>query len=236
MIGDGLFHTQLNTAEQILGELDLLEERQPSPNKTLGASRFRGMTYRQVYEECVREYAYDFLLADQSLLLFIKTGHNCHDGSLSYSFLECPVKVMVYREFVGNEIGVNIMDDDFDYEVDAWGDELRADYEQYVNSRDTKSVVTPLRYDYKASDYRPGIHPASHVHFGHENEIRVGTQRVMKPLSFLLFVLRQRYPKAWDRLRGTEKMPVHARNVRNDLDVVDVAYWSDLDQHEIYLH
>jgi hypothetical protein len=236
VIGDGLFQAQLNTIEQILESMEMLEERQLSPNKSLGASHFRGMTYRQVYEESVREYAYDFRLSDQSLLLFIKGGSNCHDGALSYNYLECPVRVMAYREFVGNMNGVTVMDEDFDEVVDEWGDELRPDYEQYVNSLDSKHVVTPLRYDYKASDYRPGIHPASHVHFGHENEIRVGTHRVMKPLSFLLFVLRQRYPAAWERLRGTKDMPVHVRNVRNDLDVVDAAYWADLDLHEIYLH
>lgn len=235
MIGDGLFHAQLNMVEKILDDMALLEERQPAPNKKLGASHFRGMSYRQTYEECVKEYAYDFRLADQSLLLFLKSGTTCHDGTLNYSYLECPVSVMAYREFVGNEIGLDVVDEEFDEQVGAWGDDLRSDYEQYVSSLDAKSVVTPLRYDYKTADYRPGVHPASHVHFGHGNEIRVGTQRIMKPLSFLLFVLRQRYPNFWEGLRISKDMPVHVRNVRNDLDAVDAAYWGDSDLHEIYL-
>lgn len=236
MIGDGLFNAQLNTIEQILEIMEILEERQPVPNKNLGASHFRGMTYRQVYEKCVQDFAYDFRLSDQSLLLFIKCGSNCHDGALSYNYLECPVKVMEYREFVGNMIGVTIMDEEFDDEVDVWGDDFRADYEQYVTSLESKHVVTPLRYDYKASDYRPGIHPASHVHFGYENEIRVATHRVMNPLSFLLLILRQRYPDVWIKLRKTQDMPKHVKNVRDNLDMVDAKYWTELDQHEVFFY
>jgi hypothetical protein len=236
MISEGLFQTQLNKVEHILNELDLLEERQPSPNLSLGASHFRGMSYRQIYEECVREYAYEYRLTDQSLLLFVKSGSNVHNGSLSYSYLDCPVKVMPYREFVGNEIGMDVMDENFDEEVDSWGDQLFSDYDQYINSLNNKSTVTPLRYDYKASDYRAGIHPASHVHFGHENEIRVGTNRVMRPLSFLLFLLRQRYPAEWDQLRNMRQMSIYVRNVRSELDLVESTYWSERDQDEIFLH
>src|SRR6516164_9231972 len=46
-------------------------------------TRAKGLTYRQVYEECVKEFAYDFRLRDQSLMMFVKGGNNEHDGSLS---------------------------------------------------------------------------------------------------------------------------------------------------------
>jgi hypothetical protein len=143
---------------------------------------------------------------------------------------------MVYREFVGREIGISVMDRDSDERIDDWGDELRADYEQYVNSLVTKNSVTPIRYDYKAADYRPGIHPASHVHFGQSNEIRVGTYRVMKPLSFVLFLLRQRYPREWEQFRLSGDMATHARNVRHDLDIVHATYWDVHDEYELILH
>ena len=236
MIGDGLFRTQLNEIETILEQVGILEERQQSPNKGLGAARFRGMSYREVYEESVREFAYDFRLSDQSLLLFIKSGNNQHDGSLNYCYLECPVKVWEYREFVGNEIGLSIMDENFDSEVDSWGDEMRANYEQYVSSMNSKSSVTPLRYDYKATDYRPGVHPASHVHFGHDNDIRVGTKRIMMPLSFAFFVLRQHYPRKWEQVRQINDMVRYVRNVRDNLVTVTTPYWNAQDDQEIFLH
>lgn len=237
MIGEGLFQTQLNTINDILAELKVLDERQGFPNKGLGAADFKGLDYRGVYEKCIREYAYDFRLFDQSLLLFTKIGNDVNDGELGYSFMECPVKVMAYREFVGGQMGLTVMDEGFDEAVAEWGDVLRSDYEQYVTSLNLKSVVTPMRYDYNATQYKAGRHPASHVHLGFENQIRVGTQRVMKPLSFVLFVLRQRYPDEWMQfLQNHANMLPLCRNVREDLDPVDAAFSDALDQHELVLH
>ena len=101
MIGEGRFRTQLGHIERLLIRLSLFEERVHAPNKSLGAAHFRGMTYRQVYEECVKEYAYDFRLSDQSLLLFLKDGTSDHTGSLSFSYFECPFHAMTYKEFIG---------------------------------------------------------------------------------------------------------------------------------------
>jgi len=58
MIPRGRFNSQLATVETILKSLAVLEDRTMAPNKGLGAAHFRGMTYRQVYEECVKEFAY----------------------------------------------------------------------------------------------------------------------------------------------------------------------------------
>jgi hypothetical protein len=192
MIGDGQFAAQLETAESILRRMKILAERQAFPNKALGAADFRGLPYREVYGKCVREFAYDFRLSDQSLLLFVKSGDNVHNG-LSFSYYEPPAEVLPYEEFVAAQLGLSPSEPDFQDAIDSWGDELRVDYEQYVDSAELKKAVTPVRYDCKASDYRPGVHPASHVHFGFATDIRVGTRRVLNPLSFILFILRQRY-------------------------------------------
>jgi hypothetical protein len=235
MIGDGRFQAQLSTAEKILKKVGLLEERAMSPNKGLGAAHFRGLSYRQVYEECLREYVYDFRLTDQSLLLFVKGGRNEHDGFLNFCYYECPVSVMSYTDFVAAEYGLSPFDDGFDDEVAAWGDDFRADYEQYVTSMELKNVVTPIRYDYSASDYHEGVHPASHVHFGFANEIRVGTRRVMNPISFVLLLVRQRYPRQWATVLTIEERRIWCRNVRDDIDKVDQAYWKEQDELELAL-
>src|SRR5262249_40204231 len=101
---------------------------------------------------------------------------------------------------------------------------------------DSKNVVTPIRYDCKASDYKEGRHPASHIHFGFGNEIRVGTRRVMNPISFLLMIVRQCYPDRWEALRRLQYASSWCRNVRENLDEIDVAYWNDADQLELAMH
>lgn len=236
MIPEGRFNTQLAAIEGLLGRLELLEERQANPNKSLGAGHFRGMKYRQVYEECIREYAYDFRLVDQSLLLFARGGHDQHDGLLGFCYYESPVNVIPYKEFVALELGITPDHPDYKKVIKEFGDELRADYEQYVGSQDSKAVVTPLRFDYKSADYRAGIHPASHMHFGFANHIRVGTRRVMNPISFVLFILRQRYPEKWVAFRKLKTADLLCRNIREQLDMVHDDYWCQEDEHEVALH
>jgi hypothetical protein len=233
MIGDGQFQSQLEAIEAILKKLDLLSERQPFPEKSLGGAMFRGKPYQEVFAICLREFAYDFRLNDQSLLLFIKEGSDIHSGSLKYSYYEAPVSVISYRDFVLFEAGAG--EDIAEETLNEWGDELRPEYESYVSSTQLKNAVTPVRYDCQSSDYRTSVHPASHFHFGVGNDIRVGTRRVLTPVAFTLFVLRQRYPAAWEKLLKWRNSDVLCRNIRPALDLVDCKYWIPEDERELYL-
>ena len=236
MIGEGLFFTQLETIENILREINLFEERQRFPNRNLGAKDFKGLSYREVYARYIAEFAYDFRLSDQSLLLFRKGGSNMHDGCLSFSYNESPSDVMSYLEFVADQNNINVEDSSLQEIVSFWGDGLRTDYEQYVNSMELKSAVTPIRYDYHSKDYRSGVHPASHFHFGFGSEIRVAARRVMNPISFVLFVLRQQYPEHWAALWTVQSFSNWRRNVRDNLEMVHSDYWCHGDEGELYLY
>jgi hypothetical protein len=199
-------------------------------------TRAKGLTYRQVYEECVKEFAYDFRLRDQSLMMFVKGGNNEHDGSLSYCYYEAPVAVMSYEEFVADQFRLTPLDAEYQEALLTVGDELRPDYEQCVVNMESKRYVTPIRYDYKASDYREGVHPASHVHFGFANEVRVGTRRILNPVSFVLLIVRQRYPRAWETVLKHRRAQYWCRNVREEIAEVNGAYWKALDLREMAFH
>lgn len=235
MIGDGQFRAQLERIEQLLTKLALLADRQHSPNRSLGAAHFRGKPYREVYEISIRELAYDFRLTDQGLLLFTKAGKDIKTGTLSFSFYESPVAVMSYQEFVALQVGIIPSDPNYNKSIEEWADEFMSDYQGYVVSSDLKSLVTPLRYDYKAEDYRPGAHPASHLHFGFANNVRVATRRILNPIAFTLFILRQCYPDAWQRLLSWDESETVTRNVREFLNDVDALYWQSRDEQELFL-
>jgi len=227
--GEGLFQTQINTVEEIFKRIGLFEERQHHPNKSTQASSFRGKSYREVYEICLRDYIYDFRLADQSLFLFVSGYDNHHILHPAFSYYECPQNIMDYKSFVEDALGMELNPEQLD-------DEFRIDYEDYVVSADFKRVVTPLRYDYDPKCYEAGSHPASHVHFGFSNEIRVATRRIMNPISFALFVVRQIYPFQWKLLRQQANATIWCRNVREHLDEVDDSYWENEDDMEAMLH
>src|SRR5689334_22358637 len=135
MIGEGPFQVQLNECERIVAELGLLEERNPTPNKRLGAGHFKRMSYREIYSTCIVEYAYDIKLADQSLLLFTKSGSDEHDGALGFSYYECPVDVVSYKDFVVSELALaDPLDPDCARQLEEIGDSAREQYDEYVAS------------------------------------------------------------------------------------------------------
>jgi hypothetical protein len=65
--------------------------------------------------------------------------------------------------------------------------DLRGGYELYLQSDLAERHTTPLRYDYEPALYRVGIHPAGHIHFGLNNEIRLMYQKDFKP--FVIYVV-----------------------------------------------
>lgn len=235
MIGESIVGPQLETIEKLLKKLSLFAERSAFPRTSPGASELRGKPYREAYEMVFRENAYDFRLSDQSLFQFNISGTDIHNGSIRYCYYEAPIIVMSYEQFVAFELGLKPDESRYKNMIQEWGDESRTEYEDYVRSSDLKSAVTPLRYDCKANDYRPGIHPASHMHFGVENDIRVGTRRIMTPIAFVLFVIRQRYPDAWSDILKWNNPHQLCRNFRDQLKMVDEKYWCKTDEQELYL-
>jgi hypothetical protein len=233
MLGGGVFGSQLNAVEAVLRRLELLESRNPSPNYSRGASHFRQMSYREVWEEYFKTYNYDFLLVDQSLLTFEMDGQNERDGQLRYAYYECPYTLKSFDEYCLEFVGGNGPWRDGWIELE---DLLRDEYAEYIVQCDATGPVTPIRYDYQASDYRPGGHPASHVHFGHKSNIRVATRRVMLPVSFVLLIVRQVYPERWSRLLSWGDSSQLCRNVRDALEPVNNDYWKQDDMNELFLH
>lgn len=232
----GLFGSQLNTIERVLREVQLLDARERFPKRTLRAADFRGKSYRAVYELSVGAFAFDFKLKDQALLLFLSEGSDCHDGRLSYSYLESPFDVISYQDFLAFQFQLPPTDPAIQELLQSGDASLAAEYEQYLASSPSKTVVTPIRYDYSAAQYRAGLHPVSHMHFGFGNEMRVATRNILNPMSFTLFVVRQRYPESWLRLSSDARNSNLFNQIRQALDRVDNAYWCSDDDREMCLN
>jgi hypothetical protein len=234
VIGDGIFNDQINRAADLLSRVKLLEKQEYSPNRHVEGAIFRGKSYRECYNLTIQNYAYDFILSDQSLIHFAKSGTDLYDGGLSFNYLDCPMEVQSYESFAANWLEISKEEDDYDAKLEEWGGTLRQEYEQYLHTCEMRPV-TPIRYDYAANAYMPGRHPASHVHFGFNNHIRVATKRVLKPLSFVLLVIRQRYPVEWMEVLAMDTDRILCREIKNSLDCVHDDFWDEADQHEMML-
>ncbi len=221
---EGIFRTQINTAWDILKRLELDEERVVLPNyPRRAASMFRHLSYLETWKLCFQEQYYDFQLSDSSLLQFTVDSYS--PLALRYVYYECPYQSLTYADFL-EEQGTSR------HEV---GDELVPDYEDYLSTCDMKETVTPIRYDYSPEQYMAGIHPASHIHFGHRNSVRVATKNILRPLSFLCLIIRQCYPDAWRQLLTIQEAESWCKNVRENLERVNEQFWNSLDKWEMIL-
>lgn len=146
------------------------------------------------------------------------------DPKPSFSFLDCPIDAMPFSEFLAQER---------EADPSITRHDLVGQYEEYLATCPPKAALTPIRYDFDPTAYRPGIHPAAHVHVGLDNHIRIGLRRELTPLAFFLFVVRQRYPRHWEYLLDHALATRLPRLIREELD--QVGKYQSKDDFEHYL-
>lgn len=221
-LGRGKFAAATAAAEALLEQADLLEARNQMPRYPSDMpSTLRRLQYREAWARCAREGWYDFLLIDQSLFQFRLDG-----DYRSFGFLECPLTLLSFEDFAFDKLGS-------DWEV--MESELREEYETYLSADLAEKSVTPVRYDYEPKLYRPGVHPAGHIHFGIGNQIRVCVTKLMNPMSFCLFIIRHFYPAKWEALISGDDGKLACREVRDNLTDVPKKYFGHLDHLELQL-
>ncbi|MDV4181112.1 DUF2290 domain-containing protein [Rhizobium brockwellii] len=218
----GKFKASCNEVIDLIGYCDLLDNmnahvRYPHDMPSI----MRKLTYRERWRVCIDEGWYDVILSDGSLFQF-----RYEPNHLSYSYIVCPFAFMSFEDFAFDRLG----EDWREFEL-----ELQDEYELYRTSDIAEQSVTPIRYDYEPLLYRKGFHPAGHLHFGIDSHIRVGTRKVLTPLSFLLFILRQNYPVTWEKILAHEEVKIFSREIRENLVDVGAEFFSEEDAYEHYL-
>jgi hypothetical protein len=185
----------------------------------------KDMKYLQLWEFLRSEDFYDFILNDGSLLQFRYEN----ETKFSYSYFEFPFN----QQYIDRLDFFQDPEKYIDADIDA--DKLEEFYEFITSNWTKRSNTSPIRYDFDPECYNPGLHPASHIHIGHENQIRIGTRRILEPIAFLLFILRQTYPDYWKRVLADAKNHFFDRRVRDKLSEIDNSHISDGDFFEMYL-
>lgn len=222
MISRAKFLTCCQESGKIFRLAEILADAIPQPVYPDGMpALMRSLNYRERWKQCINEGWYHYKLDDQSIVQF-----RLFDQKFSMSYIECPYQFMPFEDFAYDRMG----DDWPDFE-----DDLRQEYEFYMGADVAERSVTPLRYDYEPELYRPGFHPAGHFHVGVDNEIRMAVKNILNPISFSLFVVRQYYPKSWEKLLEDEDIAIICREVRENLTSVDRRYFNHLDDYELIM-
>ena len=222
MLAAGKYATARAVAGRLLRRVNLAIRENALPEYSVDLpSQLRALCYRAAWERCLETDAYDFILADQSLLQFQRDSKK-----LSYSFIECPLDIKPFADFAYERCG------------EGWQvleSDLQIEYEVYMNSEQSERSVTPIRYDYEPLLYRPGLHPAGHLHFGVRNEIRLSVRKILTPVSFVLFIIRNFYPIKWELLLAITPELKEFSDIRNNLPDVPSEFIHKWDEFEYHL-
>jgi hypothetical protein len=223
---NGLFSAQLNEITKVLKIAGLYWSREyypyyPEKPRTI----FRNLRYEEIWRYCLTNSCYNFLLIDNSLLQFQHNNSHEENATIRYAYYECPYDCSTYQDYL-TILG---------FDADEVRDSLRKEYEEYLQTVNLKHHVTPVRYDYSPDQYREGAHPASHIHFGHSSNIRLGTRKILNPLSFTCMIIRQFYPLIWEEICSHKDSYTWHRHIREHLSDVDTKYLKGADHHEMIL-
>lgn len=73
----------------------------------------------------------------------------------------------------------------------------REEINALIASLTTSSTIPLIRYENAPSQYRVFEHPCSHFHIGLHSENRWAVSRVLTPLAFTLWIVKQYYRDSW---------------------------------------
>jgi hypothetical protein len=76
-------------------------------------------------------------------------------------------------------------------------------YELLMSSAKKRESPLVIRYDYSIGEYKDFFHSASHIHILNGQEIILPSDKILTPLEFTKFILKNIYVNAW--IRNIEK-------------------------------
>lgn len=225
----------LRVAKKILKEIELFSDYNKTRAQTLAIGKFseefirisQKDDYEEIYNVALKNMDFDYILEDDSFFQFsCDTGaEGLEKGYIRYAYFECPRKIVTYQEFLAqNELFIDEDDGAFiDY------------YEQEKSESALKNTVTPIRYDYDYGLFKPIHHPISHLHIGHNNQVRIPLNKIITPAKFVIFVLRNVYPKQWKEAFEREQFKSLCLSAKNSCSDLEIDFFHEEEKKMLYM-
>lgn len=226
LTGDNL--SKINLAISLLKKCDLFWQHNKHSKDTKGISSIcRTKSYAEVWKFLLSESYFRILLKDSSFFIFGFDPMESDSDLFSMSYYGCPYVFPSLEEYIIQIYGMEYLDLKYDQSVCD-------EYQQALEDCEELPSPVMFRYDYNPEQYEAGRHPVSHMHIGFKNEIRLGCYRVLNPLSFVSFVVRQQYPHEW-RNRAISSSGLFKASIRDTIPMIGTEFLSSHDVLEMYL-
>ena len=92
-----------------------------------------------------------------------------------------------------------------------------------------------IRYDYDLNEYKETIHPISHFHIGNDNNLRIPIDKIIEPLEFGNFIIRNIYIKEWKELVKDLSLRDICLKSKEKLEEVDGKFFTNDERRFLYL-
>lgn len=226
----------MSDVRKVLVESKLYKSRNKSRKFTLSSSKFSSeflqvsqkKDYELIYKTALSKMDYDVLLEDDSIFQFscsATTVGNLDTSTIRYAFFENPRSYTTYVDFLHR----------YEMSYEDYGDGFVDYYEQEIAEARLKDSVTPIRYDYDHELYVPVHHPISHLHIGHNNDVRIPISKILTPVVFVLFVIKNVYRERWKVAYDTEVFRSQLRSAKGRCANVNEEYFVEQEQFSLYL-
>ena len=185
----------------------------------------RAGSHYEILTEIWNTHSYDFLLNDESIFQFHKTGKN-----LRYCFMQNPRVKVSWEVFLEKN---NVKEEELapeDLEI------YSALYENGDDESCYKHIEYPvyLRYDLSVEQYQECFHPYSHLHVGLHNEIRFPISRELTPEMFAQIAIKMTYPELWREKIEKNEILESFKIVKKGCVEVPKENWSELDKCDLF--
>lgn len=176
--------------------------------------------YQEIFLTAADNSDFDIAIDDGSFFQFTSSSEN----EIHYSFFNRVEIILSYEEFEEK------------YLTDNNIDSIAQEYEMYLSTDKPKIIPCPIRYDVSKNEYQENLHAYAHFHFGFRNEIRIPSDKIIKPISFVDFVIKHTYRAKWDcAYKNDEKFRAYVNALKNQSEAIDTVLFTDSEKNFLFL-
>lgn len=232
MISRGKLSASISESREFLSSFQLFKSSGPKGNgiyseEFINASRSNKQY--EIHRIAIENFDYDILLFDDSIFQYCLV-----DTKLRYAFIQNPTVFYSKEEYLHHIFNEDELDGCPPDEIDDLIDQDA--YEQFLNEQSINDCANYFRYDCSLIGYEPLIHPCSHMHIGANNNVRIPISRVLTPLEFSKFCIKNTYFDRWkEKVVQTNNFHEEVKRIKDECSLLKPDAWQEIERNELYM-
>ncbi|MFD0991319.1 DUF2290 domain-containing protein [Mariniflexile jejuense] len=228
----GKFFSSINESVELLNKFKLLKSKGSKGNGVYSEDFLKMSKSNNIVEihKCaIKNEDYDILLKDESIIQFQKINDD-----LRYAFIQNPYKFISKEEYVALIYTTEELEDFIGFSIEELINEN--EYEQFLNEQSLNSISNYFRYDCSAAGYKPLVHSYSHFHIGMNGNVRIPTSKIITPLKFTKFCIKNTYFENWkDQFKIDPNFENEVIKIKKDCLPLPENKWDAIENNDLHL-